>query len=107
MGKDSFKYETAIYDIEEEYYIQATSSFFDEFIFTWLRIASKMYLIGGQRMIETGKNVPDLMHEMNKIINTQTIVYDEITDILEELICGCCFDDVKSIIKGIKTKEYS
>ena len=34
MGKDWFKYEVVIYDKEEGYYIQATSSFFGEFIFS-------------------------------------------------------------------------
>ena len=63
--------------------------------------------MGGQWMIETGKNVPDPTHEMKKIIKTLTIIYDKITDILEELICVCYFDDVKSIVKAIKTKEYN
>ena len=103
MGKDWFKYEAAIFDKEEGYYIQATSSFFDEFIFSWQRIASKMYPVRGQWMIETDKNVPEPMLEMNK---TLTMIYDETTHILEELMRGCYFDDVESIKGAIVTKEY-
>ena len=42
MSKDWFKSEAAIYDKEEAYYIQTTSSFFGEFIFSWQRMASKI-----------------------------------------------------------------
>ena len=95
MRKDWPKYEAAICDKEEEYYMQTTSSFFDKFIFSWQRAASKMYPMGGQWMIETGKSVPKPMLEMNKIIKTLTTIYHEITHILEELACGCYFDDVE------------
>ena len=53
------------------------------------------------------ENVPELMREMNKILKTLTMICDEITDILKEVICDCYFDDVESIIKAIKTKGYS
>ena len=65
-----------------------------------------MCLIGGQWMIETGKNVPEPMLEMNKTIKILITICDEINHILEELTCGCYFDDIKSIIKAIMTKEY-
>ena len=106
MGKDWFKYEAAIYNKEGGCYIQVTSSFFDEFIFRWQRIASKMYPMGGQWMIETGKNVPEPTLEMNKIIKTLMTIYGNITHILEELTCSSYFDDVESIIGAIMTKEY-
>ena len=57
-------------------------------------------------MIETRKNVPEPILEMDKIIKNLTTIYDEITHILEELTCGCNFDDVKSIVGAIMTKEY-
>ena len=78
MGKDWFKYEAAIYDKKEGCYIQARSSFF-EFISSWQRIALKTYQMGGQWMIETRKIVPEAMLEMNKMIKTLTMIYDEIT----------------------------
>ena len=46
------------------------------------------------------------MLEMNKIIKTLTTIYNEITHILKELIYGCYFDDVESIIRAIMIKEY-
>ena len=62
--------------------------------------------MGGQWMIETGKNVPEPMLEMMKTIKTLTTFYHKITHILVELTCGCYFDDVESIIGAIMTKEY-
>ena len=100
------KYEAVIYGEEEGYYVHVTRSFFNKYISSWQRIASKMYPMEGQWMIETGKNVPVPMLEMNKIIKTLTIIHDEITHNLEERICGCYFDDVESIIGAIMTKEY-
>ena len=107
MTKDWFKDETTVCEKQDGYYMKAASSFCDEFLFSWQKIATKRYPMGGQWMIETGKYVPELMREINQIIKTLTIIYDEITDILEELIYGCYSDDVESIIKAIKTKEYS
>ena len=98
MTKDWFKFLTVVYEKEDKCYVKATSSFFDKFIFSWQGIASKMYPLRVQWMKETGKNVPEPMLEMNKIIKTLTTNYDEITHILEELACGCYFDDVESII---------
>ena len=57
-----------------------------------------MCSLGGQWMIETEKNVPEPMIEMNKTIKTLTTIYNEITHILEELTSGCYFVDVESII---------
>ena len=65
-----------------------------------------MYPMGRQWMNETRKNVPEPMLEVNKIIKTLTTIHDEITHILQELTCSCYFDDVKSIIEVIMTKEY-
>ena len=48
-----------------------------------------MCSLGGQWMIETEKNVPEPMIEMNKTIKTLTTIYNEITHILEELTSGC------------------
>ena len=56
-------------------------------------------------MIETGKNVPEPMLEMNKI-KTLTTIYYEISHILEELMCGSYFENVKSIVGTIMAKEY-
>ena len=46
------------------------------------------------------------MLEMNNIIKTLATIYGEITHILEELICGCYFDDMESVMRAIMTKEY-
>ena len=94
MYKDWFKYETAMHDKEEGYY-GATSSFFDKFIFSWQRIAPKMYSMEGQWMVETGKRVPEPIRKMVQITETITKIYDIIPSILEELITGCYFDDVE------------
>ena len=40
------------------------------------------------------------------IIKALMAIYDEITDILQELICKCYSDDVESIIEAIITKEH-
>ena len=61
--------------------------------------------MGGQWIIETGKNVPEPMLEMNKI-KTLTTIYYEISHILEELMCGSYFDDVESIVGTIMAEEY-
>ena len=106
MAKNWFKYETVVYEKEEGHYMKATSSFFNKFIFSWQRIAAIMYTMGGQWIIETGRRVPETIFEMGKILKALTIIYDEITDILEELIYGCYFDDAESIIETIMTKEY-
>ena len=105
MTKDWFKYPTAVYEKEDKFYLEAKSSFFDKFIFSWQRIASKMYPMGGQWMIEARQNGPESMLEMNKIKNLTTI-YDPVTHILEELICGCYFDDIEAIVGAIMSKEY-
>ena len=106
MTKDWFKYPTVVCDKEDKCFVEAKSSFFDKFIFSRQRIASKMYPMGVQWMIGTGKNLPEPMFEMNKIIKTLTTIYGEITHILEELTCGCYSDDVELIIGAIMTKEF-
>ena len=40
---------------KDKCYLEANSSFFDKFLFSWQGIASKMYLMQGQWMIETKK----------------------------------------------------
>ena len=105
MTKDWFKFLTVVYEKEDKCYVKATSSFFDKFIFSWQGIASKMYPLRVQWMIETGKNVPEPMLEMNKI-KTLTTIYYEISHILEELMCGSYFENVKSIVGTIMAKEY-
>lgn len=57
-------------------------------------------------MIEMGKRVPELISNMGKIVKNLTIICDQITDILEELIYSCHFDNVESIIEAIMAKEY-
>ena len=97
MIKDWFKHPTVAYKKENKCYLEVKSSFFDEFMFSWQRIASKMYPMGEQWMIETRKTVLESMLEMNKTIRNLTTICDEITYILEELIWDCYFDDVESI----------
>ena len=46
-------------------------------------------------MMETGKRAPELVFKMGVIIIALMTIYDEITDILEELMCGCYFHDVE------------
>lgn len=46
-------------------------------------------------MMETGKRVPELVFKMGVIIIALMTISDEITDILEELMCGCYFHDVE------------
>lgn len=43
---------------------------------------------------------------MGKMVKNLTIVYDQITDILEGLIQDYHFDNVESIIETIMAKEY-
>ena len=57
-------------------------------------------------MMQTQKSVPEPTIKMNKIIKTLTVIYYEITDILEDLLCGCYFEDVESIIGAIMTQDY-
>ena len=56
--------------------------------------------------MEMRKWVPELVFEMGGIIKAIMAIYDEITGILEELICKCYFDDVESIIEAITTMEH-
>ena len=56
-------------------------------------------------MMETGKRAPELVFKMGVIIIALMTIYDEITDILEELICGCYCDDVESVTEAIMTKN--
>ena len=86
MIKDWFKHPTVAYKKENKCYLEVKSSFFDEFMFSWQRIASKMYPMGEQWMIETRKTVLESMLEMNKTIRNLATICDEITYILEELI---------------------
>lgn len=96
MTKDWFQYETNVYEKEERYYLGATSSFFDEFIASWQRIASKMYPVVGHWMIETGKRVTEPIPKMGQNIEITTKIHDVITDILDELISVFYFDYVES-----------
>ena len=57
-------------------------------------------------MRETGKEVPEPIFEMEKVLRTLLDIYDKITIILEELLCGCYFDNVESIVEVILTKHY-
>ena len=77
MHKDWFKYKTIVYEKEDGCYMQAASSFFDKFIFSWQRIAAKMYPMGNSWMTETGKLLPDVLFETEKNIRDLTCVYDE------------------------------
>lgn len=95
-----------MYKKEDKCYIEATSSFFDESIFSLQNVATKLYPMGGQWMMEMRKRVPKAVFKMGGIIKALMTIFDEITDILEELICCCYFDDVKSVIEAIMTKEY-
>ena len=56
-------------------------------------------------MMETRKRAPEPVFKMGSIIIALMTICDEITDILEELMCGCYFDDFKSIIEAIMTKN--
>ena len=47
MTKDWLKYETAVYEKEEGYYMALINSFFNESIFSWQKIAATMYPMGG------------------------------------------------------------
>ena len=47
MTKNWFKYDAAVYEKEERYYMTPTSSFFNEFVFSWQKIATAMYPMGG------------------------------------------------------------
>ena len=58
MTKDWFKYETVVYETGDRCYMQAASSSFSEFIFSWQRIAAAMYPMGENWMIERGKRIP-------------------------------------------------
>ena len=40
MTKDRFKYPTVVYENEDKCCVEATSSFFDESIFSWQKIAT-------------------------------------------------------------------
>ena len=105
MTKDWFKYSTVVYENENKCYVEATSNFFDETTFSWQKIATKLYPMAGQWMMETRKRAPEPVFKMGRIIIALMTICDEITDILEELMCGCYFDDVKSIIEAIMTKN--
>lgn len=54
-------------------------------------------------MMETQKSIPESTLKINKIIKTPTVICDEITDILEDLLRGCYFEDIESIIGAIIT----
>ena len=56
-------------------------------------------------MMKTGKRAPELVFKMGVIIIALMTISDEITDILEELMCGCYSDDVESIREAIMTKN--
>ena len=45
--------------------------------------------MGGQWMMKTQKNVPERILKMSKIVRILTLIYHEITDVLEELLCKC------------------
>ena len=62
--------------------------------------------MAGQWMTETRKTAPEPVFKMGGIIIALVTICDEITDILEEVMCGCYFDDVESIIEAIITKKY-
>ena len=48
MPRSWFKYATAIYEKEDKRYMTTESGYFDEFISSWLEIASKLYPMGDQ-----------------------------------------------------------
>ena len=73
-----------------------TSSFFHKSKLSWQKIATKLYPMEGQWMMEMRKWLPEPVFEMGGITKALMAIYDEITDILEELICECYFDDDES-----------
>ena len=82
----------------------AASIFFDEFIFSWQRITTKMYPMRDSWMKETRKLLPEVSFKTQKNIRGLTCVYEEISDILEELLGACYFDNVDSILKEFLPK---
>ena len=87
LTKDWFKYPTVVYKNEDKCYVQATSSFDKSMN---LNLAGKKLWLNytwweEKRMIETGKRVIGLIFELGKIIKLLMIIYDEITNILDEI----------------------
>ena len=103
MLKNWFKYETIIYEEEDGCYMQAASSFFDKFIFSWQTIPAKMYRMRDSWMTETRKFRLEILFETEKNIIDLTRVYDEISNVLEELLGACHFDNHEPILKALFT----
>ena len=58
-----------------------------------------MYPMSNSWMKETRKLLPEVSFKTQKNIRDLTCVYDEISDILEELLEACYFDNIDSILK--------
>ena len=106
MLKNWFKYETIIYEKEDGCYMRAASSFFDKFIFSWQTIPAKMYRMRDSWMTKTRKVRLEVLFETKKNIRDLTRVYDEISNILEELLGACHFDNHEPILKALFTQTY-
>ena len=89
-----FKYKPAICQKEDKQYTRAASSYFDEFQFSWQRIASHMYPMGTNGYSNRTKNTRYIFR--NRIKYQGTKIYDQISDILEKLFGACHFDNVDS-----------
>ena len=55
MTQDWFKYSSVVYEKENKCYVDATTSYFHKSILSWQKIATKLYLMEEQWMMEMRK----------------------------------------------------
>ena len=102
-----FRYAPAIYKNKDKRYMTTASSCLDNFILSWQKIASKLYPMGDQWMKIMEESVLYIFFDIVENIRELTEIYNEISNILQELLGACHFHSVDSILKVTSTKKYN
>ena len=63
--------------------------------------------MGDQWMTVTGQRIPDISFEIKENIRELTEIYNQISNILQELLGVCHFDGVDMILQAIFTRTYN
>ena len=94
IARSWFKISFSIFDEEHNDYCKPCSSYFDERIFSWQKLACKFYPLTNNWMIATGKKLLDILLKIKLDIDKLTHKYFTIGGIIKELLCACYFNNI-------------
>ena len=106
INRNCVKFTVKIFDEEDEEYFRPSSSYFDENIFAWQKIAYQFHPLSTNWMIATGKGLPEILLKIKSKVDNLTHLYSIIRRIVEEVLCACYIDDIESLIEATISREF-